>query len=71
MKRFLTISVLLQAVTGLMTLVLVSIFAAFAVRALQPAVPEGADAGRVQHRRRPQYQRVQAQPKLAAKSEQA
>jgi len=35
MKRFLTISVLLQAVTGLMTLALVSIFAAFAVRALQ------------------------------------
>ena len=35
MKRFLTISVLLQAVTGLMTLVLVTIFAVYAMHALQ------------------------------------
>jgi signal transduction histidine kinase len=35
MKRFLTISVLLQTVTGLMTLVLVAIFAGYAVRALE------------------------------------
>jgi hypothetical protein len=34
-KRFLTISVLLQAVTGLMTLVLVTIFAGYAARALE------------------------------------
>src|SRR5258706_976339 len=35
MKRFLTISVLLQAVTGLMTLVLVMICAVYAMHALQ------------------------------------
>src|SRR6202158_535534 len=35
MKRFLSISVLLQTVTGLMTLVLVAIFAGYAVRALE------------------------------------
>ena len=35
MKRFFTISVLLQAVTGLMTLVLVMIFALYAMHALQ------------------------------------
>ena len=35
MKRFLSISVLLQAVTGLMTLTLVSIFAIYAVHALE------------------------------------
>ena len=35
MKRFFTISVLLQAVTGLMTLVLVMIFAVYAMHALQ------------------------------------
>ena len=34
-KRFLTISVLLRTVTGLMTLVLVTIFAVYAVRALE------------------------------------
>jgi signal transduction histidine kinase len=35
MRRFLTIGVLLQTVTGLMTLVLVTIFAGYAVRALE------------------------------------
>src|SRR5258706_355978 len=35
MKRFLTISVLLQTVTGLMTVVLVTIFTVYAVRALE------------------------------------
>jgi hypothetical protein len=35
MKRFLTISVLLQTVTGLMTLVLVAIFAVYAMHALE------------------------------------
>ena len=35
MRRFLTISVLLQTVTGLMTLVLVTIFAGYAIRAME------------------------------------
>src|SRR6266513_3012287 len=35
MKRFLSISVLLQTVTGLMTLVLVTMFALYAMEALQ------------------------------------
>jgi hypothetical protein len=35
MKRFLTISVLLRAVTGLMTLALVAVFAGYALRALE------------------------------------